>query len=179
MGACFEQIAIAARRGLGYAERLAADVPAELFAAKPRFTNAGKETEIDCNHPAFVFGHLGLYPTRVCGFVGLDGASIAAPAAWTDLFKAGSPCRDDRARTIYPAKDEIMAHFQRSHAYLIDRLPAVDDALLSAPHPDPVVREKYFPTVGMAVIFMLNSHVMVHSGQISTWRRCFGLPGIM
>lgn len=179
MGACFEQIAVAARRGLGYAERLAVDVPADIFAAKPRFTDAGKQIEIDCNHPAFVFGHLGLYPARVCGFVNLDGASIAAPAAWSDLFKAGAPCRDDRARTIYPAKEQIMSHFQNSYTFLIDRLPSLDDSLLTLPHPDPVVREKYFPTIGMAVIFMLTSHVMVHSGQISTWRRCFGLPGIM
>ena len=31
----------------------------------------------------------------------------------------------------------------------------------------------------VALTFMLTSHFMLHMGQISTWRRCFGLPSAM
>ena len=39
-------------------------------------------------------------------------------------------------------------------------------------------REK-FPTLGSALSFMMNNHVMMHAGQVSTWRRAIGLGSLM
>jgi hypothetical protein len=179
MGQAIDQIILAARRGIGYADKLAAGVKPEIFARKPRFRDNGKEVIIDCNHPAFVFGHLALYPARLYGLLGLDPAPVAVPAPWTDLFKAGVECKDDPEGSIYPKKDAIMTAFTNGYSRLFDALAKLDDAVLAQPHPDEQVRAKYFPTLGAALIFMPNNHVMMHAGQISTWRRCFGLPGVM
>lgn len=179
MGQSIDQIVLAARRGFGYAEKLSSDVKPENFARKPRFRDAGKEVVVDCNHPAFVFGHLSLYPARLYGFLGLDPAPVAVPAAWADLFKAGVECKDDPEGTIYPKKDAILAAFTNGYTKLFDALGKLDDSVLAQPHPDENIRAKFFPTLGAALVFMANNHVMMHAGQISTWRRCFGLPGVM
>ena len=178
MGQAIDQIILAGRRGVGYGEKLAADVKQDIFARKPRFRDAGKEVVIDCNHPAFVYGHLSLYPARLMGFLSLDAAKVAVPATWSDLFKAGVDCKDDPEGTIYPKKDEIMAAFVKGYATLFDSMASLDDSILSTPHPDENIRAKFFPTLGAALVFMSTSHVLMHSGQISTWRRCFGMPGI-
>jgi hypothetical protein len=179
MGQHIDQIIIAARRGFGYAEKLAADITPEIFASKPRFRDAGREVVVDCNHPAFVYGHLSLYPARLMGFLGLDTAPVAFPSAWPDLFKAGVECRDDPEGTIYPKKSEIMPIFARGYAALFDAMGKLDDAVITTPHPDETIRAKFFPTLGVALAFMPIGHVMMHMGQVSTWRRCFGLPGVM
>lgn len=175
MGLALDQIVLAARRTRSYGEKLADGIPANSFAAKPRFGS----TIIDCNHPAFVYGHLAIYPARLGGFLGFDTSTLAAPATYTDLFKAGTPCHDDPAASTYPARDEILATYIRTHDNLLNMLPGVSDDILHAPHPDPLVREKFFPTLGSAATFLLCAHPMMHLGQLSTWRRCMGLPGIM
>ena len=179
MGQSIDQIILAARRGLGYAEKLAADIKPDLFARKPRFRDSGKDVLVDCNHPAFVFGHLSLYPARIYGFLALDPAPVAVPPHWADLFKAGVECKDDPEGTIYPKKDAIMNAFSAGYAKLLDVMATLDDAVLAKPNPDENIRAKFFPTLGAALVFMPNNHVMMHAGQISTWRRCVGLPGIM
>jgi hypothetical protein len=179
MGHAIDQIILAGRRGVGYAEKVASDIKPELFARKPRFRDGGKETVIDCNHPAFVFGHLALYPARMLGFLNIDAASVATPGHWPDLFKAGVDCKDDPEGLIYPNKDEIMAAFLKGYSTLFDTLAKVDDSVLSQPHPDENIRTKFFPTIGAALVFMCTSHVAMHAGQISTWRRCYGMPSAM
>lgn len=179
MGQAIDQIILAGRRGVGYADKVASDIKPGIFARKPRFRDAGKEITVDCNHPAFVFGHLALYPARLLGFLSIDAASVATPAHWPDLFKAGVECKDDPEGTIYPGRDEIMSSFQGGYATLFDTLASVDDAVLAKPHPDENIRTKFFPTIGAAMVFMCTSHVAMHAGQISTWRRCFGMPSAM
>lgn len=179
MGQYTEQIVLAAKRGLGLSEKIYTDIKPEIFSRKPRFRDNGKEVVVDCNHPAFVFGHLSLYPARLAAALGADASAFTPPAAWPDLFKAGVECKDDPERTIYPAKDIITAAFQHNYLSAIDILAKIDDAILLQPHPDEMIRTKYFPTLGAAAIFTLNSHTTFHVGQISTWRRCFGLPSAM
>jgi hypothetical protein len=179
MGQAIDQVITAARRAVGYAEKVAADIPAAKFARKPRFATTTGEVVVDCNHPAFVYGHLSLYPARLGGFLGLDTGRLAVPAAWTDLFKAGSECRDDPEGRIYPGREEIVAAFTKGYAGLLEGMSGLDDGVLATPHPDENVRAKFFPTLGAAMVFMTNSHVMVHAGQISTWRRCMGMGSAM
>lgn len=179
MGQQLDQVLTAAKRGLGLSEMMFADIKPELFARKPHFHDAGKEIVVECNHPAFVFGHLALYPARLAGFLKLDASAYAPPANWPDLFKAGAPCNDDPEGAIYPAKDVITAAFLKGYNAIMEQLAKADDSIMLQPHPDENIRAKFFPTLGTAVVFTLNSHVTFHIGQISTWRRCFGLPSIM
>lgn len=178
MGQVFEQLIIAARRGLGLAEKMLVGVTPQTFARKPRFETTAGTKIIDCNHPAFVYGHLSLYPARLLTLAGLDPAPVAAPAEFTDLFKAGVECKDDPEGTFYPSMDTITRTFYKGHDEAFDRISVLDDAVLQHPTPDERYRQ-HFPTVGVALTFMLTSHFMLHMGQVSTWRRCFGLPSAM
>jgi hypothetical protein len=178
MGQYLEMMLQGARRARFYSEKLLAGIKPEQAACKPRFEKTGGPTVVDTNHPVFVFGHLALYPARIAKFAGLDGSALATPAGWEDLFKAGVPCQDDPDRKIYPSLEAVSTHFMKATDGLIAMLEKVDDKVLTAPTADERMRER-FPLAGAAIAFMLNNHVMMHLGQISVWRRCFGLPSAM
>lgn len=178
MGQAFERIVVASRRGRMLAEKMLVGVTVQTFARKPRFETTSGTKVIDCNHPAFVFGHLSLYPARYYTLLELDPAPVTAPAEFTDLFKAGVECKDDPEGRIYPAMDAITKAFFSGHDAAYEKLLTLDDSALERATPDERYRAS-FPTVGIALTFMLNSHIMMHMGQVSTWRRCFGLPSAM
>ncbi len=178
MGAFSEIIASTGMFSRGYAQLLLKDVKPEIFARKPRFAGATGTTIVDTNHPAFVFGHLGLYPARVFSLTGGDPKPVEAPAGWNDLFKAGVECRDDVDGTIYPSMEQITTQFFKAHEAAANYLRTLDDAKLLAVNPNEAMRER-FPTVGALVSFLMSGHVMSHMGQISAWRRCFGLSSAM
>ncbi len=64
MGRHAKVLADAAVLGPRYAQRLCKDIPANIFGC---LATPGGVT-IDSNHPAFVIGHLNLYPVRVLDF---------------------------------------------------------------------------------------------------------------
>jgi len=167
----FAQIIVAAAKvSRGYAERLLAGVTAQQFARKPVFG----PTTVSCNHPAWVYGHLATYPAKMAAMVGMDPAGMAAPVGFEELFKDGTECKDDPQGVIYPGMGVVTAAFFKAHDALYETLGGVDDAKLLAETPDEKARAR-FPRVGARLLFMCNNHVMMHMGQISTWRRCMGL----
>jgi hypothetical protein len=163
-------IATAGKISRGYAERLLVGVTPATFARKPSVN--GKI--VDSNHPAWVFGHLAIYPAKVAGMVGIDPAAFVAPAGFEELFKDGTESKDDPQGTIFPAMESITTAFFRTHDGLFQALGEIDDAKLLVETPDEKARQR-FPVIGGRVLFMCNNHIMMHMGQISTWRRCMGL----
>jgi DinB superfamily len=178
MGQYLDMMLAGAKRARLYAEKLAVGIKPEQAGRKPHFEAGGAPVMVDTNHPLFIFGHLALYPARIMKFAGLDGAACAAPAGWDDLFKAGVPCHDDPEGKIYPKWDVVLAQYYKGTDLMIAALEKADDKVLTAPTPDEKMRER-FPLAGAAITFMLNNHVMMHMGQVSVWRRCFGLPSAM
>lgn len=178
MGQAFEQLVTAAKRGRGFAEKMLVGVTPQSFARKPRFETTAGPKVIDCNHPAFVFGHLSIYPARFYAMFEIDPTPVAVAPEFVELFKAGAECRDDAEGTIYPSMDSITTTFFSRHDTLFEKLTTLDDSIMQKPTPDERYRQ-HFPTIGIAFTFMLTSHIMMHMGQISTWRRCFGLPSAM
>lgn len=161
-----------ANRMRSYAERVTKDLGDHNFARLPRWGLGGEA--IKCNHPAWVFGHLAIYPPRLLGLLGAKSDGLV-PANFSDLFKDGTPCLDDAAGHIYPSREAILnAYFAGTDA-LIAACGKLTDADLAKPTPDEGMA-KHFPTLAEAMIFMLNNHVAMHIGQISTWRRAMGLP---
>jgi hypothetical protein len=162
---------------LGLAERLLADVKPEIFARKP--VVGGKRVE--ANHPAFTYGHLAMYPQRLLELCGLDAtaAAVVMPAGYADLFPAGKECRDDPEGTIYPAMSEIKDRFFSSYRHALESLLTAPDDLFARENPMEGRMKTMFPTLGGAANFLINSHIMMHMGQVSTWRRCFGLGPVM
>lgn len=178
MGIHLDSILAGAQRTRGLTEKLLAGISSSEAARKPRFEKNGAALVVDTNHPTFIMGHLSLYPSRVMMNFGLDGAAAAAPDAWTELLKAGAPCVDDVLGTLYPSLAVVSEQYFRATDLCLAGLAKIDDAKLSEPPVDERMRTN-FPTLGYAAVFMLNNHVMLHMGQLSAWRRCYGLPSAL
>jgi hypothetical protein len=160
----------------GYAESLSQGIDGPQFARKPTWGLGGQE--IDTNHAAFCYGHLAIYPARILTLLGKDPAPAAAPIAFEPLFKAGAPCIDDPHGTIYPAMSVVLEAFGRAYDVALTEVARASDAQLLKETPNESHR-KNFPTIGALSNFLLGAHVAVHIGQVSAWRRCMGLPGVM
>jgi len=147
-------------------DRYTADIPAEKFGLMP--------DGIDCNSPAFNIGHLAIYPDRILEI--LDRADLAhRDAQWEKLFEMKAECRNDPDGTIYPHKDALVSRFRERQEIAIRALKDASPETLTKTNPFEPMRER-FPTVGAMATFLLSGHPMLHLGQISTWRRCMGMP---
>ncbi len=132
------------------------------------------------NHPAWVYGHLACYASRIMDLVGRpeEGARIAQPK-FMDLFKNGTECKDDANATIYPGMDEIVTAWRTGYEHVLKALPEIHDEVLLRPNPAEGTFKQNFPTVGAAVAFLIAGHPMSHIGQVSAWRRVLGLPAAL
>lgn len=164
-------IADSARLGLGYAERLLKGITPDQFA---RFAVAG-DRPIESNHPAFILGHLSLYPCRIVEQLGGDAAAIVPSEAFVKLFDHNARCVDDVDGTVYPAMDEVTDRFFAAHRSAIETLQTAADPRFHEPNPNEAMRGK-FATIGSMHAFYLGGHLMLHIGQLSAWRRMIGLP---
>jgi len=165
-------IAASGSLGLMSAERLVAGIRPESFA---RLAAPGGTT-IQSNHPAFVFGHLNLYPIRIMTALKQPAGPTAYPATYEALFKNGQPCQDDPKGNIYPPMKELVDFFSNSYKAAIAAVTAAPDATLTQPNPAEGRMKELFPTIGAALNFYLGGHVQNHLGQLSAWRRMMGLP---
>jgi hypothetical protein len=161
-------IAANLRMAIMYTEKLCADIPADKFGHMP------------CkgmNHPLFNIGHLSLYAERVLNMVGREDLARKADPKHEELFKAGSPCVEQDGR--YPSKDAVVKQFMDRYKVVADALPKVSDEVFAKPNPSGGRMTEILPTVGAAVMFMCGSHLQMHLGQISAWRRAIGLGSVL
>lgn len=162
----------------GRSEQLTAGITKEMAARKPKGAIGNDTVTVNCNHASFVFGHLALYPARMLERLRLDTTGVKPPETWDALFKAGVECLDDPNGTIYPAYEELKGLYFRATDLAFERILAgVTDAMLEAAPADERPRAM-FGTNGAMLNFMLNNHVSLHMGQLSTWRRCMGLGSV-
>jgi hypothetical protein len=154
----------------GLSEALLKDVPAAKFA---RLATPGG-VKVESNHPAFVFGHLAIYPARLAEAMGVSVPGAVVPGTFVDLFAAGKPCLDDPEGTIYPTMDVITNAYWSGYRAILDAIVAADGAVLAKPHPNEKLRDR-FPSVGALATFLITSHIMMHLGQVSAWRRMMGM----
>ena len=168
-------IVTGAERAFGLGELLLKGVPDEKFA---RFAQ-GTDGPIEANHPAFIYGHLAIYPTRILTAAGMDGSAIAPSQTFLDLFEAGKDCVDDPDGSVYPARAEIVDLYTRSHRAALDAVAGMSDEQLKAKHTIEGRMAEAFPSVGHVASFLLVGHTMMHLGQMSTWRRAIGLGSAM
>lgn len=182
MGQIGKTLELMGARGLGLGEALLKGVQAGDFARQPVAASGTVGSDgsglVRTNHPAFVYGHLSIYPARMMEFMGLDGSKIDAGQKYQDLFSHGKECLHDPDGKVYPAMDEIVSMYRRSHETVLGAIAGVDDAVFARETPHEGMRAR-FPTVGSAVGFLLCSHTMMHLGQMSAWRRCMGLGSAM
>jgi len=170
-----ETITRTLQRTRGLADALLKDIPAHSFA---RFPEAGGQT-IRTNHPAFIFGHLSLYPVKQLEILGIDAPEIAVPEGFAEVFENGIECKDDPDGSIYPPMDTITGYFNLAHDTAITRLAQIDDDTLNTPFTGDAWYVDAMRTPASMIIFMLHDHYMFHLGQVSAWRRCMGLGSAM
>ncbi|MFG0262135.1 MAG: DinB family protein [Novipirellula sp. JB048] len=163
-------IADSGQIGLYYINALLRDVTPEQFA---RFARCG-DTVVESNHPAFIFGHLSLYAWEVIEGVGGDASAYKPSAEFVKLFSKNAKCVDDPNGDIYPPMDEVMATFTSGYDAALAALPTADDAVFMKPNPNDAMRER-LPTLGAMLNFYIGGHVTLHAGQMSAWRRVYGL----
>lgn len=163
------QLVPVASASMWFATRVLDGIGPDIFARKPK--------GVDCSSPAFIIGHLSLYPDKILELIG-RGELAKPDERFTKLFEGGAECKDDPNGTIYPSMDEIVTHFRTRYELLIGQLDGIDPALLDQPNPVESRRE-LLPTLGAMITFLLTGHMMMHLGQISTWRRCMGLGPCM
>ncbi len=155
------------RFSLFYSQGLAEDVPADRW---------GETTTKNANHPAFNYAHLAIYPNKMFFLLGREDL-IVEPAFDPALVDKDSECKDDAS--IYPTKDEIMPYFTERYEAICAFVETLSAEDLAVENPMEGGFKERFPTVGSAIAFMMNNHVMMHAGQISTWRRSIGLGSVM
>ncbi len=95
-----------AKMMMGLADLLLDGITPDRFARKP--------DGIDTNSPAFVYGHLTLYPARVLKMAGLEPSGAAAPYWFDEIFAPGALCQDDPFGEIYPEKEQLIVQFRVS-----------------------------------------------------------------
>lgn len=174
MNTTIQSILPGAKMVLALSDMLLVGVEPERFARFPTIDGQPVRT----NHPAFIYGHLSLYPAQVMQLLGLDAQGASVPESYASIFKAGAECVDDVDGSVYPSMEEIVSAFKRSHSVLIEALPGVEESVLAQQTPDEKRRER-MPTIGSVVSFIVGPHAMMHLGQLSAWRRCMGLPSAM
>lgn len=172
LGTMLEQLSAPS---IGLAEAMLKDITPHRFARQ----TAPGGTPIDSNHPAWCYGHLAIYPAKVLEICGLPSGGHTNPSGWEELFGAGSTCQDDPQGTIYPPMQQVTEHFFSGYRLLVGTLRETGDEHLLKPHTGSERMRERFPTILGACAFMLGSHIMMHLGQVSTWRRCEGLGSAM
>jgi hypothetical protein len=172
LGTTVQQISVPS---LGMAEAMLKGVTPERFA---RFTCPGG-VAVQSNHPAWNYGHLAIYPVKVLAMCALPTDGLANPDGWEELFGAGSTCEDDARGSMYPPMSAITEHFFKGYNQLVAACAQADDQAMLQLHSGSDRMRERFPTVLAVCSFMVGSHIMMHLGQVSTWRRCEGLGSAM
>jgi hypothetical protein len=155
-----------------YARRLLVGIPVDRFA---RFAAPGKQV-VESNHPAFVLGHLSLYPVNVVRLLGLDTASVQPTDRYAALFSKDAKCQDDAHGIIYPSIQEVSNVFFSTYEIALSAMRNATDSQLAVENPVDTPLKQVCQTLGSMLGFYLTGHVAVHLGQLSTWRRMEGMP---
>jgi hypothetical protein len=154
-----------------YAEGLLKGVTADTFARMP----TGPNGIITTNHPAFILGHLSIYPVMIMKIVGVEDFALTNPDGFDALFSHETTCKDDPDGTIYPAMETVTSYFFEVYDAMFARLAELSDEQLAAPHG---MEEEFFAkwsSRAAVAAFMVGPHPFLHIGQMSAWRRCMGL----
>ena len=124
------------------------------------------------NSPGWILGHLSVVNQLGVQMLGGTGPSAEA----MQMFGPGSPGVPDPATR--PGKEFLLQLEQSSAAQLREAIEGAPEQALNSPQPSQFLKER-FPLVKDMLGHMLVSHLSLHVGQLSTWRRAKGMPSIL
>lgn len=123
------------------------------------------------NPPAWILAHLVVtndYALRLLGEPRL------APAEWHKRFAPGVTPTDDPS--LLPSKTELLEKLGDGRRQLAAAAPKADPARMAEPQTSPFFKDTPVETVGDVVAHLLTTHLALHMGQLSAWRRVQGRP---
>ncbi|NBV64822.1 MAG: DinB family protein [Planctomycetes bacterium] len=161
-------IAAGLRMAIGYGTKLCEDVPADKFGHMPH---------PNMNSALFNMAHLTIYTERCLQMIGREDLAQTVDPKWEEQFKNGAQCVEQDGR--YPGKEAIMKRYVERYTVVASALDAADDAVFTKPNPMGGRMTEMLPTMGAAVMFLCGSHMQMHLGQVSAWRRAMGMGSIM
>lgn len=156
---------------LTYARRMLVGVTPEQFG---RFASPGHQV-VESNHPAFVYGHLSLYASRIIEQLGADASTLVPSERFQAAFSKDAQCVDDPTGSVYPTMEEVTAAFFQGYEACLEVLRNTPDEAFQQPNPAGGRMTDLFPTLGSMQAFYAGGHIMFHFGQVSAWRRMQGL----
>ncbi len=124
------------------------------------------------NSPGWILGHLVV--VNRFGHAMLGGPAVAQH----ELATFGPGSSPELNASQCPTKEELLAAEQETASALIAAVEQAEPSVLEAPRQSPLL-QKEFPTVGNMLAHILASHLSLHIGQLSAWRRSRGLPSIL
>ncbi len=143
-------------------ERLVSDIANDQFSVQPVKA---------INHPAWLLGHVSIYNDIIAALLRDDPFDDP----WEQpCGKNSHPVAD---RSSYPSKDEIITRFSSGVAFACEAIESAPVEVWSAPLKHPTWG-KQFETISPAVTFLATTHLALHVGQLSGWRRAMQLPRI-
>lgn len=125
------------------------------------------------NSPNWIMGHLCLGNGFGMQLLGQDPEILKLTGA---AYGPGSTPTEDQAALM--SKSDLLSHFQSSRADLVDAISKTDAAVFSQPQPTPILAQQ-LPTIGDFIGHLLTTHLALHTGQLSAWRRSRGLDSVM
>ncbi|MDP9172423.1 MAG: DinB family protein [Planctomycetota bacterium] len=122
------------------------------------------------NHATWQLGHLICSETRMINGVA-PGAGYKLPDGFEQKFKKETASIDDPA--FFPRKDEIVDLFTKARGATIAWIRTLSEADLAKNAPEGL--QRMAPTVGH-MLWLTNSHLLMHVGQFQVIRRKLGKP---
>jgi len=157
-------ILITWRRNGAYALRLVGDLSDSQMTSQPILGRV-------LNHPAWILSHLTLYTTIAAAM--LRNSPFPDPA--DHIF--GPKSEPSAEPGAYPARTALIEQFKTAHVDAEAALIAVRDDVLASP----TMLERWrplHPTTGDMLVTLMVKHESAHLGQLSAWRRAWGLPRV-
>lgn len=121
------------------------------------------------NSPRWILGHLAVnadYGLR------MFGQRFYCPIPWHRSFARGSQAAVQLEPM--PSKEELIAKINEGFAELRQLSSAADPTAMAQPHSVPFLADTALKTVGEVLAHLLTTHLAVHVGQLSYWRRAAG-----
>ncbi len=124
------------------------------------------------NTPAWILGHLAIVNDYTLVTI---GQPKVCDKSWHDLFGPETPPKADAMHGI--TKQQLLTKYEEGHAAIAKTILATPESLLTTPHTIDFLRPWLVNNQDL-LTHLLTTHVCVHLGQLSAWRRAQSLPSV-
>jgi hypothetical protein len=121
------------------------------------------------NPPAWILAHVVVANDYALRMLGGDRV---APAEWHKRFGRGMSPKEDQ--NPLPSKAELVAKLEQGRQQIATAAARVDPARMNEPHNVEFFKDTPVECIGDVVAHLMTTHLSIHLGQLSAWRRVQG-----